>query len=129
MKYNKLTHLWYKVFLTVLILLTMCCRQEAIVAAISEKDAHIALLEMTPNSNQYNIEAVEKLTQEKIQLQKQLSEVVRDRVSGIPCPSSICHWLPHHLVHSTSSPVHLYHHLCPAFVFLTSLLLIFYICA
>ena len=58
----------------------VCYRQEAIVAAISEKDAHIALLEMTPNSNQYNIEAVEKLTQEKIQLQKQLSEVVRDRV-------------------------------------------------
>ena len=49
-------------------------------AAISEKDAHIALLEMTPNSNQYNIEAVGKLTHEKIQLQKQLSEVVRDRV-------------------------------------------------
>ena len=54
--------------------------EAAIVAAISEKDAHIALLEMTPNSNQYNIEAVGKLTQEKIQLQKQLSEVVRDRV-------------------------------------------------
>ena len=51
-------------------------------AAISEKDAHIALLEMTPNSNQYNIEAVEKLTQEKIQLQKQLSEVVSDHVDG-----------------------------------------------
>ena len=52
------------------------CRQEAILAAISEKDAHIGLLEMVPNSNQKNIAAVEQLTREKIKLQKQLKEVV-----------------------------------------------------
>ena len=51
-------------------------RQEAVVAAISEKDAHIALLENTPNSNQKNIDNVAKLTSHKLQLQKQLSDLV-----------------------------------------------------
>lgn len=54
-------------------------RQEAILAAISEKDAHIALLEMAPNKKTENIEEVEKLTREKLRLQ----QVLKDLVSAI----------------------------------------------
>ena len=55
-------------------------RQEAILAAISEKDAHIALLEMAPNAKTENIEEVEKLTKDKITLQSQLKELVRQQL-------------------------------------------------
>lgn len=51
-------------------------RQEAILAAISEKDAHIALLEMAPNKKTENIEEVEKLTREKLRLQQVLKDLV-----------------------------------------------------
>ena len=52
-------------------------RQEAILAAISEKDAHIAVLEMAPNKKTENIEEVEKLTREKLRLQQVLKDLVR----------------------------------------------------
>ena len=52
-------------------------RQEAILAAISEKDAHIAVLEMAPNKKTENIEEVEKLTKEKLRLQQVLKDLVR----------------------------------------------------
>ena len=51
-------------------------RQEAISAAISEKDAHIALLELASNKRTENISEVEKLTRDKRALQKQLKELV-----------------------------------------------------
>jgi hypothetical protein len=58
-------------------LLLFCfCRQEAILAAISEKDAHIALLEMAPNKKTENIEEVEKLSREKLRLQQVLKDLV-----------------------------------------------------
>lgn len=53
-----------------------CSRQEAILAAISEKDAHIALLEMAPNKKTENIEEVEKLSREKMRLQQVLKDLV-----------------------------------------------------
>jgi len=53
-------------------------RQEAILAAISEKDAHIAVLEMAPNKKTENIEEVEKLTKEKLRLQQVLKDLVSD---------------------------------------------------
>ena len=52
-------------------------RQEAILASISEKDAHIAVLEMAPNKKTENIEEVEKLTKEKLRLQQVLKDLVR----------------------------------------------------
>jgi len=51
-------------------------RQEAILAAISEKDAHIALLEMAPNKKVENIEEVGKLSREKLRLQQVLKDLV-----------------------------------------------------
>ena len=68
-----------RICILVHIALFLCfVRQEAILAAITEKDAHIALLEMAPNKNSQNIEEVEKLTRDKIGLQKQLKELVSD---------------------------------------------------
>ena len=59
--------------------LYMCClRQEALSAAITEKDAHIALLEIAPNKKTENINAVDRLTFEKIKLQQQLKDLVRN---------------------------------------------------
>lgn len=55
-------------------------RQEAILAAMSEKDANIALLEMTSSKKQKNTEEIEKLNKEKEKLQQQLSEVVKFHV-------------------------------------------------
>ena len=52
-------------------------RQEAIVAAISEKDAHIALLEMAPGPKPTTTrEEVDRLNKEKDKLQEQLKELV-----------------------------------------------------
>ena len=45
-------------------------------AAISEKDATIALLEMTSTKKQRNLEEIERLTHEKHRLQTSLREVV-----------------------------------------------------
>ena len=56
----------------------MSVRQEAILAAISEKDAHIAVLEMAPNKKTENIEEVEKLTKEKLRLQQVLKDLVSE---------------------------------------------------
>lgn len=53
------------------------CRQEAIQAAMSEKDANIALLEMTSTKQRRNTEEIDKLNREKEKLQQQLKEVVR----------------------------------------------------
>jgi len=56
----------------------MLVRQEAILAAISEKDAHVAVLEMAPNKKTENIEEVEKLTKEKLRLQQVLKDLVSE---------------------------------------------------
>jgi len=56
----------------------MVVRQEAILAAISEKDAHVAVLEMAPNKKTENIEEVEKLTMEKLRLQQVLKDLVSE---------------------------------------------------
>lgn len=58
-------------------------KQEAILAAISEKDAHIALLEMAPNKKTENIEEVEKLTREKLRLQQVLKDLTQSRMKLI----------------------------------------------
>lgn len=51
-------------------------RQEAIQAAISEKDANIALLEMTSSKKQRNTEDISRLEKEKEKLALQLKELV-----------------------------------------------------
>ena len=53
------------------------CRQEAILAAISEKDAHIALLEISASKKVENAEDVRRLSKEKLRLQQVLRELVR----------------------------------------------------
>ncbi|XP_059151047.1 ELKS/Rab6-interacting/CAST family member 1-like [Physella acuta] len=55
-------------------------KQEAIQAAISEKDSTLALLEMTSTKNQKNMEEIERLTQEKHKLQAQLRDVTTKRM-------------------------------------------------
>ena len=55
----------------------LCYRQEALQAAICEKDANIALLEMTSTKKQRNTEEIEKLSKEKEKLAQQLKELVR----------------------------------------------------
>ena len=62
------------------IILPLVGRQEAILAAISEKDAHIAVLEMAPNKKTENIEEVEKLTKEKLRLQQVLKDLVSEHI-------------------------------------------------
>lgn len=59
-----------------LLLTRVVCRQEAIQAAMSEKDANIALLEMTSTKQRRNTEEIDKLNREKEKLQQQLKEVV-----------------------------------------------------
>ncbi|KAK7496212.1 hypothetical protein BaRGS_00012622, partial [Batillaria attramentaria] len=51
-------------------------KQEAVQAAISEKDATIALLEMTSTKKQRNLEEIERLTHEKHRLQASLRDVL-----------------------------------------------------
>ena len=58
------------------VFLILIYRQDAILAAISEKDAHIALLELAPNQRSGTVEEVEKLTKEKQRSQQQLKELV-----------------------------------------------------
>ena len=53
----------------------LCFRQEAILAAISEKDAHIAVLE-TSGTTKQNAPEVERLNKQKEKLQHQLKELV-----------------------------------------------------
>lgn len=50
-------------------------RQEAILAAISEKDAHIAVLE-TSGANTHKSTEVKRLNKEKEKLQAQLKDLV-----------------------------------------------------
>ncbi|XP_061187411.1 ELKS/Rab6-interacting/CAST family member 1-like isoform X1 [Saccostrea echinata] len=58
-------------------------KQEAIQAAMSEKDANIALLEMTSTKQRRNTEEIEKLNREKEKLQQQLKEVTQNRMKLI----------------------------------------------
>ncbi|XP_076469273.1 ERC protein 2-like isoform X2 [Babylonia areolata] len=53
-------------------------KQEAVQAAISEKDSTIALLEMTSTKKQRNLEEIEQLTHEKHRLQATLREVTQN---------------------------------------------------
>ncbi|KAK3608086.1 hypothetical protein CHS0354_004740 [Potamilus streckersoni] len=55
-------------------------KQEAIQAAISEKDANIALLEMTSTKKQKNFDEIDRLSKEKEKLQQQLKEVTQNRM-------------------------------------------------
>ena len=52
-------------------------RQEALQAAICEKDANIALLEMTSTKKQRNVEEIDKLNKEKEKLNQQMKELVK----------------------------------------------------
>ena len=56
-------------------------RQEAILAAISEKDAHLALLEMNGPKKPQVMDEIARLNKEKDQLQMQLRDVVSSFVS------------------------------------------------
>lgn len=58
-------------------------KQEAILAAMSEKDANIALLEMTSSKKQNYKEEIEKLNNDKEKLQQQLSDVTHNRMKLI----------------------------------------------
>ena len=64
-------------------------RQEAILAAISEKDAHLALLEMNGPKKPKVMEEIGRLNKEKDQLQIQLRDVVRKYNEALVCSSSI----------------------------------------
>lgn len=69
-------------------------RQEALQAAISEKDSTLAVLEMTSTKNQKNMEEIDKLIQDKHKLQAQLREVVsccffQCLFNTIPIPQSL----------------------------------------
>ncbi|XP_071081975.1 ERC protein 2-like [Haliotis cracherodii] len=55
-------------------------KQEAIQAAICEKDANIALLEMTSTKKQKNTEEMDRLTKEKEKLAQQLKELTQNRM-------------------------------------------------
>ncbi|KAK6176082.1 hypothetical protein SNE40_014437 [Patella caerulea] len=55
-------------------------KQEAIQAAISEKDANIALLEMTSTKTKRNTEEIGRLNKEKEKLQQQLKDVTQNRI-------------------------------------------------
>lgn len=54
-------------------------KQEALQAAICEKDANIALLEMTSTKKQRNTEEIEKLSKEKEKMAQQLKELTQNR--------------------------------------------------
>ncbi|XP_052778945.1 ELKS/Rab6-interacting/CAST family member 1-like [Mya arenaria] len=54
-------------------------KQEALTSAISEKDANIALLEMTSTKKQRNMEEIDKLSREKDHLNNQLKELIQNR--------------------------------------------------
>ena len=73
----------------------MVARQEAILAAISEKDAHVAVLEMAPNKKTENIEEVEKLTKEKLRLQQVLKDLV-SRNTVVICQRLLITSTTHH---------------------------------
>lgn len=53
------------------------CRQEALLAAISEKDANIALLELSSSKKKKTHEEVAQLRREKDRLVQQLKQQVR----------------------------------------------------
>ncbi|KAK3102087.1 hypothetical protein FSP39_008635 [Pinctada imbricata] len=55
-------------------------KQEAIQAAICEKDANIALLEMTSTKQRKNTEEIDKLSKEKEKLHSQLKDVTQNRM-------------------------------------------------
>ncbi|CAL1529099.1 unnamed protein product [Lymnaea stagnalis] len=63
-------------------------KQEAIQAAISDKDSILARLEMTSTKNQKNMEEIDRLTQEKHKLQAQLREVTTKRMKLVHRSSS-----------------------------------------
>lgn len=67
---------WCGTYIALLLTRDVVCRQEAIQAAMSEKDANIALLEMTSTKQRRNTEEIDKLNREKEKLQQQLKEVV-----------------------------------------------------
>lgn len=56
--------------------ITMSCRQEALLAAISEKDANIALLELSSSKKKKTHEEVAQLRREKDRLVQQLKQQV-----------------------------------------------------
>lgn len=56
------------------------CRQEALLAAISEKDANIALLELSSSKKKKTQEEVAALKREKDSLVQQLKQQVTDTV-------------------------------------------------
>ena len=53
-----------------------CFRQEALTASICEKDANIALLQMSGANNAHAQQAMQKLMNEKSQMQSQLKQLV-----------------------------------------------------
>lgn len=60
----------------------MSCRQEALLAAISEKDANIALLELSSSKKKKTHEEVAQLRREKDRLVQQLKQQVRSVSQG-----------------------------------------------
>ncbi|GFO15463.1 Elks/rab6-interacting/cast family member 1, partial [Plakobranchus ocellatus] len=67
-------------------------KQEAIQAAISEKDSMLALLEMTSIKNQKNMAEIDRLMKDKRQLQVQLRDVTSKRMK-------LMHWGVSHESH------------------------------
>lgn len=62
------------------------CRQEALEAAISEKDAHLALLEMSGIRNERQATEVELLRKDKKRLMERLKrEVLRGSWGSYDC--------------------------------------------
>jgi hypothetical protein len=77
----------YNCFSSVVIIVFNLFRQEAILAAISEKDANIGLLEMCGQKTAKTEADVERLNKEKDKLQAQLKELVRQGCRPFIVPS------------------------------------------
>lgn len=60
------------------------CRQQALLAAISEKDANIALLELSSSNKKKTQEEVMSLKREKDRLMQQLKQQV-----SLKCPNTL----------------------------------------
>ena len=64
-------------------------RQEALSSAISEKDAHLAWLEVTGDGNIHTKESIERLRRERRELLNRMKEEVRGRCKMIGNISSV----------------------------------------
>ncbi|XP_056131004.1 ELKS/Rab6-interacting/CAST family member 1-like [Lampris incognitus] len=90
-------------------------KQQALLAAISEKDANIALLELSSSKRKKAQEEVMALKREKDRLMHQLKQQTQSRMKLIADNYEEDHLHPHHHPHHLPHPhtVHVHHHRSP----------------